>query len=78
MGGELAARAGAVTHFFVWTLRDPTFDPGQHAFYYFRVLQNPTCRWSTWDAIRAGVAPNPAEPATHQGRAWRSPIWFAP
>ena len=67
---------GAVELKTVW--RDPTFDPGQHAFYYLRVLQNPTCRWTTWDAIRAGVAPNPAVPATHQERAWSSPIWFAP
>jgi hypothetical protein len=58
--------------------RDPTFDPGQRAFYYARVLQNPTCRWSTWDAVRAGVTPGSKVPATLQERAWSSPIWYAP
>ena len=58
----------------VW--RDPTFSPEQAAFYYVRVLQNPTCRWSTWDAIRAGVAPAEGVPATIQERAWSSPIWL--
>lgn len=59
-----------------WT--DPEFDPSQHAFYYVRVLENPTCRWSTWDAIRAGVEPNPKLPKTIQERAYTSPIWFVP
>ncbi len=59
-----------------WT--DPGFDPGQRAFYYVRVLENPKCRWSTWDAIRAGTPPNPNMHATIQDRAWSSPIWFNP
>lgn len=58
--------------------RDPAFDPEQRAFYYARVLENPTCRWSTWDALRAGVAPKPQLPKTLQERAWSSPIWFRP
>jgi hypothetical protein len=58
--------------------RDPEFDPRQHAFYYVRVLENPTCRWSTWDAVRANVAPNPKLPMTIQERAYTSPIWFVP
>ena len=37
------------------TWQDPAFDPGVRAFYYARVLENATCRWSTWDAVRAGV-----------------------
>lgn len=57
--------------------QDPDFDPSQRAFYYVRVLENPKCRWSTWDAIRAGVAPRPDLPATIQDRAWSSPIWTA-
>ncbi|MDZ7668719.1 MAG: DUF3604 domain-containing protein [Gammaproteobacteria bacterium] len=58
--------------------RDPGFDAGQRAFYYARVLENPTCRWSTWDAIRAATPPNPGVPATLQERAWTSPIWVLP
>ena len=60
----------------VW--RDPTFDPAQRSFYYARVLQNPTCRWTTWDAIAEGVEPAPEMAATIQERAWSSPIWMAP
>jgi hypothetical protein len=60
----------------VWT--DPEFDPGVRAFYYIRVLENPTCRWSTWDAIRAGVAPRSDLKTTIQERAWSSPIWYVP
>jgi hypothetical protein len=59
-----------------WT--DAQFDPQQHAFYYARVLENPTCRWSTWDALRAGVEPNPKLSRTLQERAYTSPIWFTP
>ena len=65
--GELAA---------VW--QDPDFDPAQHAFYYVRVLENPKCRWSTWDAIREGVPLRPDMHATVQDRAWSSPIWYRP
>ena len=56
--------------------RDPDYLPGQAAFYYLRALENPTCRWSTWDAIRAGVEPRPDLPETIQERAWSSPIWL--
>ena len=58
--------------------RDPQFDPGQEAFYYVRVLENPSCRWSTWDAIRAGVEPRSDLPKTLQERAWSSPVWYRP
>ena len=58
--------------------QDPEFDASQKAFYYVRVLENPSCRWSTYDAIRAGVAPRPDMHTTQQNRAWSSPIWFMP
>jgi len=58
--------------------KDPEFDPGQNAFYYARVLENPTCRWSTWDAIRLGIEPNPKLEKTLQERAYTSPIWMTP
>ena len=58
--------------------RDPAFDQTQRAFYYARVIENPTCRWSTWDANREGVAPRPDLPTTIQERAWSSPIQYLP
>ena len=67
---------GAVELATVW--RDPAFDAEQQAFYYARVLENPSCRWSTWDALRLGIAPNPDLHVTHQERAWSSPIWYQP
>ena len=60
----------------IWS--DPSFDAGQRAFYYVRVLENPTCRWSTWEAMRAQVAPNPTVQSTIQERTWSSPIWYTP
>jgi len=58
--------------------RDPDFDSRQAAFYYVRVLQNPSCRWSTYDALRLGIAPTEHAPATIRERAWSSPIWYQP
>ena len=55
--------------------KDPDYDPNVEAFYYVRVLENPTCRWSTWDAIREGVQPRSDLKKTIQERAWSSPIW---
>ncbi len=60
----------------LWT--DPDFEPTERALYYVRVLENPSCRWSTWEAVRAGVEPRPDLPATIQERAWSSPIWVTP
>ena len=73
---SVSADKGAAELKAVW--QDPDFDPTQRAFYYVRVLENPKCRWSTWDAIRAGVAPRPDIHATIQDRAWSSPIWYRP
>ncbi len=60
----------------VW--RDPQFNPDERAFYYARVLENPTCRWSTWDALRADVPPRSDMAKTLQERAWSSPINYRP
>ncbi|REJ83223.1 MAG: DUF3604 domain-containing protein [Acidobacteria bacterium] len=60
----------------LWT--DPDFSRTERALYYVRVLENPTCRWSTWDAIRAGVEPREGLAKTIQERAWSSPIWYVP
>jgi hypothetical protein len=57
---------------------DQNFDPTARAFYYARVIENPTCRWSTWDAVRAGVPPRPDLAKTLQERAWSSPINVIP
>jgi hypothetical protein len=73
---EVSRNRGGVELRTLW--RDPTYDPSLRAFYYVRVLENPTCRWSTWDALRNGTPPNPNLPLFIQERAWTSPIWFAP
>ena len=58
----------------IWT--DPDFEKGVESFYYVRVLENPTCRWTTWDAIRSGAPVRPGLQVTIQERAWSSPIWY--
>jgi len=73
---SISSDVGAVELKTSW--RDPDFDPTIKAFYYVRVLENPTCRWSTWDAIKAGVSPRPDLHKTIQERAWSSPIWYIP
>jgi hypothetical protein len=60
----------------VWT--DPEFDPAVHAFYYARVLEIPTPRWTTIQAHQLGIAPPDVVPPTVQERAWSSPIWYTP
>jgi hypothetical protein len=67
---------GAVELKKVW--RDPDFDPALHAFYYVRVLQIPTPRWSTYDAKKLGIAPPTRVSPSIQERAWTTPIWYSP
>ena len=60
----------------VW--RDPDFDPMQPAFYYLRVLEIPTPRWSTHDAAALKVDVPKGLPTSIQERAYSSPIWYTP
>jgi hypothetical protein len=74
----------------VWS--DPRFDPRQRAFYYARVVENPSCRWSTWvcNAQRVdcrspenvpeelAACCDPGRAKTIQERSWTSPIWYTP
>jgi hypothetical protein len=67
---------GAVELKTVWT--DPEFDPSLDAFYYARVLEIPTPRWSTIQAVMLSRVPPDGVAATIQERAWTSPIWYTP
>jgi hypothetical protein len=60
----------------VW--KDPAFDPAQRAFYYARVIEIPTPRWTAYDAKRYGVKPLPNTRMTVTERAYTSPIWYTP
>jgi hypothetical protein len=60
----------------VWA--DPDFDPGQKVFYYARVIEIPTPRWTTIDAFRFGIQIPEGAPVSTQERAYTSPIWYTP
>jgi hypothetical protein len=60
----------------VWT--DPDFDPSQSAFYYARVIEIPTPRWTAYEALRFGIKMTPNVPMITQERAYTSPIWYSP
>ncbi|MBB82270.1 MAG: hypothetical protein CL931_00485 [Deltaproteobacteria bacterium] len=57
---------------------DEDFDAQEHAFYYARVIEIPTPRWSTYDSVRFDVSLDPRAPRSVQDRAYASPIWYAP
>ncbi|RPI29990.1 MAG: DUF3604 domain-containing protein, partial [Hyphomicrobiaceae bacterium] len=60
----------------VW--KDPDFDPAQRAFYYGRVIEIPTPRWTAYDAKYFGIKLPPEVPMTTTERAYTSPIWYTP
>ena len=60
----------------VW--EDPDFDASERAFYYARVIEIPTPRWTAYDALRFGVTPEPGTRMTVTERAYTSPIWYTP
>jgi len=60
----------------VW--RDPDFDASERAFYYARVLEIPTPRWTAYDAVRFGVEMDDEVEMIGQERAYTSPIWYTP
>jgi hypothetical protein len=67
---------GATELITVW--QDPDFDAKQAAFYYGRVLEIPTPRWTAYDSKRYGTKPLPGTVMTLQERAYTSPIWYTP
>ena len=67
---------GAATLRGFW--RDPEFDPTQRAFYYVRVIEIPTPRWTAYDANRFDVTMDEKVPMTVTNRAYTSPIWYSP
>jgi hypothetical protein len=67
---------GAAELVTVW--KDPDFDAKERAFYYARVIEIPTPRWTAYDAVRFGVTPLPGTAMTLTERAYSSPIWYTP
>jgi hypothetical protein len=67
---------GAAELIAVW--KDPDFDPSQRAFYYGRVIEIPTPRWTAFDAKYFGIKLPPEVPMTTTERAYTSPIWYTP
>ncbi len=75
--GEYTNDIGDVELLAYW--QDPDFDPSQRAFYYVRVLEIPTPRYSLLDSLALGIDWNETNrPATIQERAYSSPIWYTP
>ena len=58
--------------------KDPAFDPQDRAFYYVRVIQIPSPRWTAYDQKRFGIKMAANVPMTTTGRAYTSPIWYKP
>jgi hypothetical protein len=79
-----AERSGAGHDTLCAVYRDGSFDPAQPAYYYLRVVENPSARWSVHDCLRIDPAERPpvcsdgSYPAAIQEMAWTSPIWYRP
>lgn len=69
----ISGHVGATELNALWS--DPDYSSTVDAFYYIRVIQNPTCRWTTFDALRLGAQPPDGVPATITEMAWSSAIW---
>ncbi|MFY0626361.1 MAG: DUF3604 domain-containing protein [Reichenbachiella sp.] len=67
---------GSVEFKKIWV--DPDFDQALEAFYYVRVIEIPTPRWTLYDVIRLGSEMSEEVPMTAQQRAYSSPIWYSP
>ena len=74
--GDFDGTMGSAELITIW--KDPDFDPSQKAFYYARVLQLPTARWTLYDEIRENVKYPESVPKSIVERAWTSPIWYTP
>ena len=57
---------------------DPDFNPQINAFYYLRILEIPSPRYTLWDEIKYGVKYPEETKRIIQERAWSSPIWYKP
>jgi hypothetical protein len=81
---DTCALRGAGADSLCATWADPGFDPNQAAVYYARVVENPSCRWTTWKCLSLPVekrpdgCTDPRVPPTVQERSCTSPIWFTP
>ena len=73
---SMSTETGAAELSTTWT--DPDFDSTRRAFYYVRVLEDPSCRWTTHSALSSGAERPDGVPALIKERAWSSPIWYTP
>ena len=62
----------------IGTWEDPSFDPALKAFYYARVIEIPTPRWTAYEAKRFGITMPDEVPMMTTERAYISPIWYTP
>ena len=64
--------------FLATTWADPDFDSAVPCFYYARVIEIPTPRWTAYDEVRFGIQMDPEVTRVLQERAYTSPIWYTP